>query len=42
MVVTPFPSGKVVEACAAVSTWRNARPQQAMALEEQARDLILP
>jgi hypothetical protein len=39
--MTPFPSGKVVQACAAVSTWRNALLQQAMALEEQARDPIV-
>jgi hypothetical protein len=39
--MTPFPSGTVVQAYAAVSTRRNALLQQAMALQEQARDPIL-
>ena len=33
MAMTPFPSGKVVEACAAVITWRNAPLKQAIALK---------
>jgi hypothetical protein len=31
--MTPFPSGKVVGACAAVITWRNALLKQAIALK---------
>ena len=40
MAVTPFPREKSRKR-AAVSTWRNALLQQAMALKGQARDLIV-
>jgi hypothetical protein len=33
--MTPFPSEKVVEACAAVITWRNALLRQAIALSKK-------